>query len=260
MSDHGRHRDLPRLAAPRVDYPREHEPEEYGAEDYEPKYSPRQSPQQSLGARVGRGAFFIAIGGILTAGLIFVLAGDIRDYVNVFAQDPGAPTAPSPAAAPETAFAAAPAPPTVVMPDNPIALQAQQWGITTCLANVIELARYLTANADASWRLLRGTTNVNQEMFAGSIIVRDKTTGLQNFSTMFATPVPGGRCDSGYEVVTYLPESCEQARARKPAGFETKLGLGPLAEVYATANGRGSITLMPAGAAGCIMIRTEFFY
>ena len=73
-------------------------------------------------------------------------------------------------------------------------------------------------------------------------------------------PVATGGCDTGYVLAIYFPETCDKTRTRKEAGFEARLDLGTAAEVYSNASGRGTISLLPAGAAGCVMIRSEVGY
>lgn len=251
----------PRLTARRVDY-----------SDADHDFAQRRRPRRkrSTALRISLAAVLILLGGLATFATIFAVAsitgyrfsflfGETRP--SVAAEAPSTPSPVTDAATQDIAAAAAsPTPPAMVPADNPIGLQAQQWGVAGCLGSIVDISKYLTANTDASWRLARGTLDASQEMFGGTIIARDKTSGLQGVSTLFATPSGTGRCNAGYDLVVYFPEACEQTRTRNPAGFEAKLELGPIAEVYSNASGRGAITLLPAGAAGCVMIRTEFFY
>jgi hypothetical protein len=225
--------------------------------DYEPERLRHVAPRQrgSLG-RVALAILFFLSGGVATwAALFFTGAAGDRFGLLPAAGTPDAVVASEP-----TAPAAPAAPPFTVPADNPIGLQAQRWGVAACLPEIARLSDFLAANTEASWRLVRGTTDPDKEMFAGTIVARDKTTGLRGVSTLFATPATSGRCNSGYDLTIFFPESCEQARIRRQPGFDTRANLGPVAEVFLNESGRGSVAYMPAGPDGCILVRTEVTY
>jgi hypothetical protein len=240
LSDPDHYPDPPRLTARRYDYA--------GPDEL---FHPPRRRRHSLFGRIVRSFALMAVGAFAVVVLMLALTGDLRDPLALFRKN----------TQPLAAVPAAASPVSATVPaETPIALQAQQWGIATCLGPIADIEKYLSTNADMSWRLIRGMANPDQELFAGSLLLSDRASGLRGIATMFTAPVVGGRCDGGYDVVIFVPETCEQARARKPPGFDTRLDLGPIAEVYAATSGSGSVTLMPAGATGCIMVRNEFFY
>jgi hypothetical protein len=252
LSDDQREDDLPRIAAPLAAFPEI---------DYAPERLRHvERRRQGSFARFALCFLFFLLRGLTAwAGLVFT--GGTGDRFGLLPAAVGTPPTESvDAAPPSPATPAADAPAFSVPADNPIGLQAERWGVAACLPAIVQLSDFLATNTEASWRLVRGTTDPDKQMFAGTIVARDKTTGLRGISTLFATPATSGRCNSGYDLIIIFPEPCEQARLRRQPGFDTRANLGPVAEVYLNESGRGSVAYMPAGPGTCILVRTEFSY
>jgi hypothetical protein len=224
------------------DMDRDIDPDYYDPPDY---YRGRRE----RGGGILRGLGLVLLGGAAAAVSLFLMQGAALDSLLAYLPKREVATAASPAAnAPS-------------VPDNNfIARQAQQWGIAQCLGGIIDTSGFLTRNTDAFWKLSRGPTNPDREMFTATMVTRDRGTGVGGISGMFAAPAGTGACNTAYLSTLYFPEPCARTRESSFAVFNQKLDLGPIAEAFATADGRATLYLLPAGETGCVVVKSEAFY
>lgn len=200
----------------------------------------RQKKRRSWGKDIASGAALVALGALCATGIILFLiksTGDLFGLLEVPAPIESTP-------APES---------------HPIALQAEQWGISDCVGKIADLSNYLTLNTDHTWLAQRGEEDANRQVFSATIAARERTTGVQGLSKLFAAPVGENNCNAGYQTTIYFPSSCPQAHQALFPSFATRLQLGDIVEAYANAD-RATLFLLPAGASGCVLVKSELFY
>ncbi len=193
--------------------------------------------------------------GRLAAGLALLLLGGIGAVgILLYLQRGPAAQEAGPGAA------AAPASPPAISATNLVARQAQQWGVSDCLAQTAALSDFLTRNMDYSWLARRGDGDANRELFSATIAGRQQGSGIQGISGLFAAPVGEGRCNAGYQTTMYFPDTCPRTREVVFPTFSSRIEFGTVAEAYATADGRATLYLLPAGPGGCVAVKAELFY
>ena len=117
--------------------------------------------------------------------------------------------------------------PVTVPEDNRIALQAQEWGISNCLARTVFLSEFLTQGATSRWLLTRGTNDADRELFAATIVGEENASGLRGISNLYAAPVrQGGMQLPPIESTLFLAANCAEMRETVFPAFSTPIELG----------------------------------
>lgn len=234
--------------------------------DYIPERRPRPRRRASWPSRILAALSFILIGAAVAAASI-LLAGErgLLPFAQQVAQAP-APASPDPsqpdagppdATPPETT----PQTPPIDIPEsNLVARQAQQWGVGTCLSSIAGLSDYLTRDMSYTWRAQRGNRDANGEMFIAALAEQETATGTKGMSVLFAAPVAAGGCNAAYQTTVYYPAACPQVQEAVFATFSTKVEFGDIALSFSTPEGGAVIYMLPAGEAGCVVVKTEQFY
>lgn len=234
---------------------------EYPEVDFEPVHRP--SRQRRRPRRIGRISAALALTALAAIAAIVVMSifglspfpSSPPSATPVANQTSGTPVANQASATPGSAAAVD------VPADNHIATQAKDWGVSDCLGRVVTLSDFLTKGASARWLLTRGTNDANKEMFSATIAAKEVASGLAGISNLYASPAGDGRCDAAYQTTVYLPESCSDAHERVFPRFLTRIDLGSeVADAFATVDGSARLFLLPAGASGCVAVKTEILY
>jgi hypothetical protein len=194
------------------------------------------------GGRLVAAAALVAIGALSATGVLLYM-GEIP--AGPFASDQPGGEAGAPAVIPE---------------GNLVARQAQQWGVADCLAQTAAVLDFLTRNMEYSWLARRGETDANRALFSATIAGREQGSGIQGLSGFFAAPVGNGRCNAGYQTTMYFADTCVRTREIVFPTFSSRIEFGNIAEAYATPGGQATVYLLPAGAAGCVAVKSELFY
>jgi hypothetical protein len=222
-----------RLAAPAV--------------DIRPERQRTASRGSNRARRLLAAAALVVLGAIMAAGAFIYIGGNsgLRFQLRSALATNGAN--------PESAAV-------VVPKNNLVALQAQKWGVSQCLGGITQLSEFLTRNTDYTWLARRGDKDADSQMFSAIVAAREKTSGAQALSGLFATPARGGACNLAYQMTMFHPDTCARTRETVFPTFSTRIEFGAVAEAYSTADGRATLYLLPAGPAGCVAIKSEVFY
>ena len=145
--------------------------------------------------------------------------------------------------------------------DNPIARQAQTMGVSTCLARIVTLSEFLTGNTVYDYLAAGGTTDPDGELFTAAVAAKERPSGLAGISFLNAAPVAGGKCNTSYSSAIYFPQACNITHETLFKSFSKKLDFkADFVEAFSTANGSGMLFLLPAGAGGCVAVKSEILH
>jgi len=190
-----------------------------------------------------RGAALILLGALLAVGVLFGLTQLPGNRFNPLVLAEGTP--PAPVAVPE---------------ENLIGKQAEAWGVANCLGGIATMADYLTRNTDYNFRLVRGESDANSQMVSGIVAIHERDLNLSGISGFHAAPIRGGGCNLAYQTTVYFGEPCAQAREKYYSAFSSQLDFGQVAAAFTTPESPVSLYMIPAGASGCVAVRTESIY
>ena len=206
-----------------------------------------------------RGTALIALGGVIAAAAIFFVAripGNPLGPVIATNTAPEPPPAPEAPPAPET-----PPAPVDIPASSLIGKQAEAWGIRQCLAEIVAISDSLTRDAEYSYRLVRGETDPDQEMFSSTVAANVAAQGISGLAGFHVAPMANGRCNSAYQTVVYYAEPCDEAWTNRFQAFSQRLEFGgDVAAAFTTTQGNAGLYLLPAGESGCVAVRTESLY
>lgn len=140
---------------------------------------------------------------------------------------------------------------------NVVSKQANEWGVRTCLGQIVTVSDFLTANRAYTALSQKGPANPDAQAFTAAIAAQGPE-GMDSVSTFVAAPTED-HCTAAYQTMAAFATDCETARKEHFPSFGVRIDLGDRVGAYG--NGKDSyVFLLPVADAGCAALKTQTLY